>query len=71
MTITAADKHREARRELKMRLHVYPRFVAQGHLKQEIADRQIAVMAAIVEDYAALLEDDPGPLFAGGKDGGA
>jgi hypothetical protein len=63
IAITAADKHREAKRELRMREHVYPKFVANGTLLAEVAAWQIDVMRAIVEDYRAQLEADPGPLF--------
>jgi hypothetical protein len=63
--ITAAGKHREAARELRMREQVYPRLVANGELLAEVAAWQIDVMRAIVEDYRAQLEADPGPLFKG------
>ncbi len=51
MTITAADKRREAERELAMRRRVYPRMVETGRMKKHEAERQIAVMEAIAEDY--------------------
>ena len=51
MTITAADKRREAERELAMRRRVYPRMVETGRMKKHEAARQIAVMEAIAEDY--------------------
>lgn len=51
MTITAADKRREAERELAMRRRVYPRMVKTGRMKKHEAERQIAVMEAIAEDY--------------------
>jgi hypothetical protein len=38
-----------AEREVTMRRSVYPRWVRLGRLKQDQADREIAVMAAIVE----------------------
>lgn len=53
MTITTADKIREIKRELGMRERVYPLFVKAGRLKQEAADRQIAVLQAILDDYEA------------------
>ncbi len=51
MTITATDKRKCAERELAMRRGVYPRWVVKGRMKQEVADREIAIMEAIVEDY--------------------
>ena len=49
--ITTADKRREAERELAMRRKVYPRMVETGRMKKHDAERQIAVMEAIAEDY--------------------
>lgn len=51
MTITTADKRREAERELAMRRRVYPRMVETGRMLKVDADRQIAVMEAIAADY--------------------
>jgi hypothetical protein len=56
--IDARTKLKCAERELRMRRKVYPRWVAENQLSQEVADRQIAVMAAIVEDYRKLAEQD-------------
>jgi hypothetical protein len=39
----------DAKREVALRRSVYPRLVAAGRLKQSKADRQIAIMEAIVE----------------------
>lgn len=50
--ITAQDKWACANREVAMRRKVYPRWVADGRMKQEQADREIAVMEAIARDYA-------------------
>lgn len=46
-----AEKLAEVERELVMRRRVYPRSVSSGKLSQERADRGIAVMEAIAEDY--------------------
>lgn len=54
---TAEDKFKEARRELAQRKRVYPRLVAQGSLKQAEADRQIAIMEAIRDDYARAIQE--------------
>lgn len=40
-----------ARRELALRRAAYPKWVANGRMKQEVAEREIAVMAAICSDY--------------------
>ena len=49
--ITPADKRACIERELRMRRRVYPRFVQNGKLTQAEADREIAVMEAILADY--------------------
>ena len=49
--ITPADKRACLERELRMRRRVYPRFVQTGKLTQAEADREIAVMEAILADY--------------------
>lgn len=38
-------------REIAMRRRVYPKWIASGKLKQEKADREIAIMEAIADDY--------------------
>lgn len=43
-------------REIKMREHVYPRFVGQGKMAQEKADREIATMRAVLESLRFLLQ---------------
>ena len=45
------DKLKTAEREVKMRRRVYPRFVEEGKMSQVQADREIAIMEAIAEDY--------------------
>lgn len=47
--ITTEDMLREVRRELQMRRRNYPRWVAAGSMKQEAADRQIAIMEVIAD----------------------
>lgn len=54
MTAFTDEQKREAAlREVAMRRRVYPGWVQQGRLTQDDADYQIAVMAAIADDYAA------------------
>lgn len=56
--ISAAAKMTEARREVGYRRRVYARLVADGRMKADEADRRIAVMAAIGDDYAAIVETE-------------
>jgi hypothetical protein len=58
MTFTFAQKLAEVRREISMRKHVYPTFVARGKFPQADADRQIAIMESIAEDYARAVARD-------------
>lgn len=51
MTITRAMKHACIQREIGQRNWVYPRRVADGRMTQAEADREIAVMQAILADY--------------------
>ncbi len=53
--VTPAEKLKSVERELGMRRQVYPRRVAEGKMKQEAADREIAVMEAIADDYRKIL----------------
>lgn len=53
--ITTEDKIREIRRELSQRAHVYPRLVGNGSLTQSDADRQTAILRAILRDYESRL----------------
>ena len=48
---TADDKLKAIEREIGYRRHVYPRRVMDKKMTQELADKQIAVMEAIAEDY--------------------
>lgn len=59
MTPTIADQLASARRELKMRQRVYPQWVATGRLRQDIADHEIACMAAIVTTLEGLAPPEP------------
>lgn len=46
--ITTADMIADMRRELIMRERVYPKLVAAATLKQDEADRRIAIVKAII-----------------------
>lgn len=47
-----------AERELSQRRRVYARWVADGRMKQEKADREIALMAEIGRRFGALADED-------------
>lgn len=54
--VTDQDKYDCARRELAMRMRVYPKWVESGRMSQELAQREIALMTAIMEDYRAKIK---------------
>ncbi|WP_246272621.1 hypothetical protein [Phyllobacterium pellucidum] len=56
--ITNKDKAECAEREVKQRQRVYSRWVADGRMAQAFADRQIAVMQAIAQEYRAKADAD-------------
>jgi hypothetical protein len=56
---TFADKLAEVKREIAMRKNVYPAFIARGRLTQEQAERHIAVMSAIADDYERAIARVP------------
>jgi hypothetical protein len=58
VTFTAEEKMKCALRELKMRERVYPRFAERSREAMEKCERELALMAAIVEDYLALAEKE-------------
>ena len=51
--ITLADQCRCVEREIKMRESVYPRWVASGKMSQGRADREIAMMRAVLKTLEA------------------
>lgn len=48
------------RRELAMRERVYPRFVADGRMKPDRAEREIATMRSILNRLTTLRDDQRG-----------
>ena len=56
-TIPLADQLAEVRREIGMRRKAYPRWVSLGRMKQEQADRSLAVMEAVRDTLAALVAE--------------
>ncbi|WP_426163012.1 hypothetical protein [Sandarakinorhabdus sp. DWP1-3-1] len=57
-SFTAQDKRDSAIREANMRRRVYPRWVENGKMRQASADREIALMEAIAEDYKLEAEKE-------------
>jgi hypothetical protein len=53
---TAREKADCAEREVKQRRRVYPRWVADGRMKQDFADQQISMMEEISAEYRAEAE---------------
>lgn len=51
VAISTRDKLEAIERELRYREHVYPRMIHRGAITQAFADRQIAIMRGIAEDY--------------------
>ena len=59
------EKKKCAERELGMRIKVYPRFVELGKMTQKKADREIALITEIIEDYRRAEEFNPAlPLLS-------
>lgn len=65
MSFTDAQKAESAQREVSFRKRVYPKLVAKGSMKQFDAEREIALMQSIADDYeqranrqATLFGDD-------------
>ncbi len=54
--ITLQEKAACAARALKERRFVYPRLVREERMAKEVAEREIAIMEAIVEDYRRQME---------------
>ena len=54
--ISNAEKLACAKRELQMRENVYPRWIAQGKIREAEARHQFAIMRAIVDDYKKLVD---------------
>lgn len=55
---TAEEKWMEARRELKMRMRVYPNLIESGQLAETTAKERIAIMQEIADDYAKQAEGE-------------
>lgn len=56
--VATKEKIKEIERELKMRKKVFPRWVLQGRIKQEAADKRIKIMEEIVKDYQEKAKEE-------------
>jgi hypothetical protein len=63
MTFTFEQKLAAVVREIMYRKRVYARRVAEGKMKQALADEQIAVMKAIADDYEKAVATESPELF--------
>ena len=52
MRYSREEKRREVEREVEMRKRLYPRWVREGRITAEQADRAIGIMQAVAADYA-------------------
>lgn len=55
---TTEEKIKEIERELKMRKRVFPTWVLQGRITQQVADKRIKIMKDIFEDYKIKKEQE-------------
>lgn len=55
---TAEEKLRCTERELKMRRRVYPRWIAEGRMKEADARHELETMEAIAEDYRQQVQGE-------------
>lgn len=53
MPYSAEEKRKAVERELTFRRRVYPRWINDGRMSQQMADQQLAIFEAIRDDYAA------------------
>lgn len=55
---TTKEKIKEIERELKMRKKVFPTWVLQGRVKQDVADKRIEIMEEILKDYQEKAKEE-------------
>ena len=68
---TTSEKLQCAEREVGYRKRVFARLVEQGKMKQELADKQIAIMSEIADDYRRQVVEEEPNLFSARVRGGA
>lgn len=63
--ITTAEIVKEIQREVNMRKRVFPTWVLQGRIQQDVADRRIKIMEIVLEEYKTKLasEDKQGTFL--------
>lgn len=55
---TTEEKMKEIQRELNMRKRVFPAWVLQGRITQQVADKRIKIMEDIFKDYKIKKEQE-------------
>ena len=55
---TTEEKMKEIQREINMRKRVFPTWVLQGRITQQVADKRIKIMEDIFEDYKIKKEQE-------------
>lgn len=58
MSFSNAEKYREAAREVSFRRRVYARLIGENRMAADVADKRIAIMTEIAEDFRRLAESD-------------
>lgn len=53
--ITTTEIIKEIQRELNMRKRIYPNWILQERIKENIANKRIKIMEKILEDYKQKL----------------
>lgn len=52
------DIIKEVQREINMRKRVFPTWVLQGRVKQDVADKRIEIMEEILKDYQEKAKEE-------------
>jgi hypothetical protein len=55
---SALEKHREAQREVELRKSVYERLIMMGTMSRSEAERKIAIMQEISDEYERASEKE-------------
>lgn len=56
--MTTQEKIKEIQRELNMRKRVFPTWVLQGRIKEDVANKRIKIMEEILEDYQKIEKEE-------------
>ena len=57
-SFTNRQKLQAIRREIKVRKWLYPRWIAQGKMREGHAEYELAIMYEIANDYGRLVEKE-------------